>query len=193
MSGDVSPYTGLITSEHQSAPNFMATVAASCQPFADMVAVLESMPGLYDLDNAVGVQLDTVGLWVGVSRNLAEPLTGVYFAFDTAGLGFDQGVWFGPGDLATTLYVLPDDSYRTLLRAKIAANQWDGTIPSAYAIWELLLQPSGLDIEIADNGNMTMTLTLTGTSDVVTQAIFSQGLLDLKPAGVSVTNVISAG
>jgi hypothetical protein len=193
MSGDVSPYTSLITSEHASAPNFVATVAASCQPFADLLAVLQSIPSLYDLDNAVGAQLDTVGLWVGVSRNLAEPLTGVYFSFDTAGVGFDQGVWFGPGDSTTTLFALPDDIYRTLLRAKIAANQWDGSIPDAYAIWDIMLQPIGLDIQITDNGDMTMTQTLVGTPDVVTQAIFNQGLLDLKPAGVSVTNVIAAG
>lgn len=188
MSGDVTPYTGLITPEHQNAPRFMATVGASCQPFADILAVLESIPGLYDLDNAVGAQQDTVGLWVGVSRELDTPITGVYFAWDTAGVGWDQGTWFGPGDSTTGIFALPDDSYRTLLRAKIAANYWDGTIPAAYAVFDLLL-PAGTDIQIGDNGDWTMSITLTGNPlKAVDQAMFSRGMLDLKPAGVSISS-----
>lgn len=185
--GHVTPYTSLIASEHQNAPKFMATVAASCQPFADILAVLLSIPGLYDLDAAAGAQLDTVGEWVGISRELSEPLTGVYFSLDTAGLGLDQGSLLGPFDPTTGIVALPDDSYRTLVRAKIAANQWDGTVPQAYAIWNLIFSPVGSQILIQDNSNMTMLLALFGSlPNAVTIALFGQGLLDLKPAGVQV-------
>jgi hypothetical protein len=188
VTDDVSPYTGLIAAQHQDKPNFMASVVASLQPLADMIATLNAMPAAFDVDQAVGAQLDAVGRWVGVSRDLQTPITGVYFAWDTAGVGWDQGSWFGPGDSTTGITALPDDSYRTLVRAKISANYWDGTIPAAYAVWALLL-PSGTSIQIVDNGNWTMSLTLTGNPlNAVSQAMFNRGMLDLKPAGVSISS-----
>ena len=68
----------------------MGVVATLCQPFVDEQSVLNSLPGKYDLDSAVGVQLDAVGEWVGISRELAVPLSNVYFSLDIAGLGLDQ-------------------------------------------------------------------------------------------------------
>ncbi|MGX6999922.1 DUF2612 domain-containing protein [Caballeronia sp. KNU42] len=185
MSADIYAYTSLITSQHNVQPNFMATVAALVQPAADLQAVLNSIPALYDLDVAVGVQLDTVGQWVGQTRNLKEPITGVYFSFDTTGLGFDQGTWLGPFDPTSGLVALPDDSYRILLYATIAANSWDGTVPSAYAIWGTLFASLGYEILIQDNQDMTMGIILIGpTPNAVTLALFSGGYLNLRPAGV---------
>ncbi|MGC7970039.1 DUF2612 domain-containing protein, partial [Salmonella enterica] len=73
-----------------------------------------TLPFDFDLDQAIGVQLDAVGEWVGISRNITVPLAGVYFSFDIAGLGFDQGVWKGPFDPDTGLTTLDDDTYRLL-------------------------------------------------------------------------------
>lgn len=192
MSGDVTPYLGLVTSEHQGKPNFTATVTTSVQPFADSQDVLASMPALYDLDLAVGAQLDTVGLWIGRTRFLSVPLTNVYFSFDTTGLGFDQGTLFGPFDPTTGLVALPGANYRILLRAVAAANQWDGTIPGAYTIWNTLFAGTGFGILIFDNEDMTMDLALTGPlPDAVTLALFAGGYLSLKPGGVRINNFIT--
>src|SRR5690348_17170401 len=94
----VSDYTGLITSEHADKPKFMAMVAAVAQCAVDQMTLLQSMPTAFDLDAAVGVQLDAVGIWVGLNRNIAVPIDNVYFSWDTAGVGWDQGVWKQPGD-----------------------------------------------------------------------------------------------
>lgn len=187
----VSTYTGLITSEHASKPNFSAAVAALCQPSVDQQTVMLAMPAGYDLDTAVGSQLDAVGLWIGISRDLQIPLTGVYFSFDTTGLGFDEGTWLGPFDSTTQLDVLPDDSYRTLLHAKIANNQWDGTIPSAYAFLNPVLGADNLVIQ--DNGDMTMLMGVIGNValDAVTTALLENGYLDVKPIGVRISHYIS--
>lgn len=185
MSADISAYTSLITSEHSVQPNFMATIAALVQPAADLQVVLNSVPSLYDLNTAVGAQLDVVGQWIGQSRNITEPLVGVYFTLDNASLGFDQGTWLGPFDPVTGLVSLPDDSYRILLYAVIAANSWDGTVPSAYTIWSSLFSSFGYEILIQDNQNMTMGIVLIGpTPNAVTLALFSGGYLNLRPAGV---------
>jgi len=187
MTVQLSQYTSLITSEHQSAPNFMAMVSLLAQWAVDRQNMLASIPGLYDIDDAVGSQLDAVGLWVGASRNLSVPLTNVYFSLDIAGLGLDQGVIQGPFDPTTGLVSLPDAQYRILLYATIAANNWDGTIPGAYTAWNTIFEPLGYSILIQDYQNRTMGIALIGpTPDAVTLALFKGGYLNLIPAGVGV-------
>ena len=138
---DLTDYTGLITSEHNQRPKFMAVVEALTKPMVALQNLLGGMPDVFDLDKAVGVQLDAVGLWVGIARRVATPLTGVYFSLDTAGVGFDQGNWKGPFDPDTGLTLLDDDTYRLVLRAKIGANHWDGTLGSTAAILNSIFSP----------------------------------------------------
>ena len=165
----------------------MAMVSLLAQWAVDRQNMLASIPGLYDIDDAVGSQLDAVGLWVGASRNLSVPLTDVYFSLDIAGLGLDQGVIQGPFDPTTGLVSLPDAQYRILLYATIAANNWDGTIPGAYTAWNTIFEPLGYSILIQDYQNMTMGIALIGpTPDAVTLALFKGGYLNLIPAGVGV-------
>lgn len=184
--GDVGPYVGRIIPEHRSQPNFINMVSAVLQPMADTQVLMESYTGLYDIDEAVGVQEDTVGLWVGVGRYISVPLTGVFFSWDTTGLGWDEGNW-APDTNATELVALPDAQYRTLLYATVAANQWNGTIPGAYSVWNTLFQGTGIGILIQDYGNMHMAYALTGPiPDAVTLALFTGGYLNLKPAGVKI-------
>lgn len=181
-------YPGLVTSEHQQ-PNFLAVISALTQGSTDNQNLLAQLSQFFDLDLAAGTQLDQVGLWVGVSRYLTIPLTGVYFAFDTDGVGFDAGTWWSPGNPLTQLDILPDDAYRVLLRARIAANNWDGTVPSAYIIWNTLFAGSDTSVLIQDNQNMTMEFALLGPlPDAVTLALLENGYLDLKPVGVAIND-----
>ena len=187
MTAELSQYTSLITSEHNQKPKFMAMVSLLAQWAVDRQNRLASIPALYDIDQAVATQLDAVGLWVGASRNLSVPLTGVYFSLDVAGLGLDQGVIQGPFDPTTGLVSLPDEQYRILLYATIAANNWDGTVPGAYAAFNTIFEPLGFSILIQDYQNMTMGIALIGpTPDAVTLALFKGGYLNLIPAGVGV-------
>jgi len=186
MSANISPYLSLVTSEHFDKPKFLSTVAAIVQGLADGASHIETMIQDFDLDTATGAQLDIVGLWVGRSRYISTPLVGVYFSFDIAGVGFDQGTWKGKYDPDSGLVALPDDAYRTLLRAKILANKWDGTVPAAYAAWAVVFQGK-YQIVIQDNGDMSMIIGLVGTlPDAVTLALLTGGYLSLKPAGVRI-------
>jgi Protein of unknown function (DUF2612) len=186
-SGTVAAYLALITSEYNQQPNFMAMLAKVFEPVADNIAVMQSMPGLFSLDTAVGEQLDFVGQWIGVSRNIAVPLAGVYFTLDSTTLGFDAGTWFSQFDPVAGVVSLSDDDYRTLLRARIARNQWDGSIPGAYAVWDTLFAGTGLGILIQDLENMHMIMALTGdTTNAVTLALFKGGYLSMDPEGVMV-------
>lgn len=180
-------YLDLVTSEHRSRPNFIATLTALLQPIVGLQALVYTFPSLFDLDGAVGAQLDVVGQWVGVSRQLPIPLTGVYFSWGISGLGWGQGTWKGPFDPVSGLVSLPDDTYRTYIRAKIASNEWDGTIPGAYSAWDAAFAGTGHGILVQDYGNMHMLFALTGSlPDAVTQSLFVNGLLNIKPAGVRI-------
>ena len=162
-------------------------LSALLEPVVGATALMSTMPSLFDLDNAVGAQLDVVGDWIGVKRFLKTPLTGVYFAFDTDGVGFDQGTWSSEFQPTDQFVKLGDEQYRTLLRARIANNQWDGTIPGAYAAWDAAFVGTGYGILIQDFGNMHMLFALTGVvPDAVTLALFTGGYLNVKPAGVSI-------
>lgn len=193
MTGDITAWTALVTSEHADKPKFMATLETTLQPLADMRDMILGLPAAFDLDAAVGAQLDAVGLWVGVSRVLSLEISNVYFSFDTDGLGWDQGSWWAPGDPSTTLVSLPDDAFRTFIRARIGANHWDGTIPGAYAAWDSLFAGTAFSVLIEDLGAMKMNqILIGGTPDVVTTTLFESGELDLAPAGVRVVSVIGS-
>lgn len=185
--GDVSPYLARITSKHNQKPKYMQMVGEVAQPFADNIAILNSMYALFDVDVAVGAQLDVVGQWIGVGRDISVPLTGVYFSYDTPGLGLDEGTIYNSFNPLSGLVRLGDEAYRTLLYARIANNHWDGSIEGAYVVWDIAFSGTGIGILIQDLGGMHMIMALTGDiTDAVTLALFKGGYLSLKPAGVRV-------
>ena len=72
----MSGYLGLVTSEHRNRPRFMATVAAVTDPLCGLQELLETMRAAFDVDSAVGGQLDRTGEWIGRSRHLRLELDG---------------------------------------------------------------------------------------------------------------------
>ena len=183
-----SDYTNLITSEHAGKPNFSAMVSAVAGAIAAVTNVHNAIPAAFDIDFAVGTQLDVIGKWVGLSRFVNTPLAGVYFSFDTVGLGFDQGSWQGPFDPTQGITQLDDATYRTMLRAKIGANSWDSTLGSFQRIMSGVFTPYGATIFATDNQDMTMTVNIVGpTPPAVVIALLKGGYLALKPEGVHIT------
>lgn len=180
-------YLDLATSLYRDKPRYIALCTSLVQPLVDQQALVDAIRRGFDLDTAVGVQLDQVGEWVGRSRYLSVPLEGVYFAWGDAPVGWGLGSWKGPYDPVTGMVALPDDVYRNLLRAKIAANAWDGTIPGAYAIWEMVFALTGSLVVIQDNQDMSMVVGVAGTMlDAVMKALLTKGYIPLKPEGVRI-------
>ncbi|WFC66420.1 DUF2612 domain-containing protein [Achromobacter denitrificans] len=188
---DVEKYLDLITAFHRDKPKFSAMVGAVSKCFVDAQNLYAQMVAAYDLDAAVGVQLDAVGEWVGISRNVQTPLVGVYFSFDIAGLGFDEGVWQGPFDPDTGVTSLDDDTYRLLIRAKIAANHWDGTLEGSAAILNLIFGNTGTHVFIQDNGDMSIDIGVSGQRPTaIFLALLTGGYIPVKPEGVRVNYYI---
>ncbi|HAU7856148.1 TPA: DUF2612 domain-containing protein [Escherichia coli] len=154
----MSKYTELITNYHATKPKFLAHVDLMTRPLIDVAAATRGLITAFDIDSAVGVQLDILGLWIGRSRVVSQPISGVYFSWDTDGLGYDQGVWQGPYDPDSGYMYLSDETYRVILKAKIAINNWDGRNDSLPAILDAATAGSGLRMQIVDTGKQLITL-----------------------------------
>lgn len=185
----MSKYTDLITNYHAGKPLFFQHVDLSTRPLVDVSTALNGLITAFDIDTAVGVQLDILGEWIGRTRYVSVPISGIYFSFDTDGLGWDQGVWQGPYDPDSGYTALSDDTYRVILKAKIAINNWDGTNDSLPDILDTALAGSGIRMQIVDNQDMTISIWVFPEVDISQVSLeliaaIRQGYLTVKAAGV---------
>jgi hypothetical protein len=183
----VASYTGLITSEYAQQPNFISMISQFAAIYVQIQTVFLQMISAFDLNQATGNQLDIIGQWVGVTRNVSIPISGVYFTWNgTQATGWNYGTW-QPSNAPAQITSLPDDAFLTLIKAKIASNSWDGTINGAYAIWDALF--TDFTILIQDNYNMSYNLAIVGgIVDSLTLALITGGYIPLRPEGVEVAN-----
>lgn len=193
MTKDVAFFLGLVPRQHRDKPKFTATIAKSLAPIIDGNALIASMPEAFDLDEAVGVQLDVVGEWVGRSRRIPVPEAGLFFSFDVAGLGFDEGYWQGPYDSPFGIVNLDDDTYRRLLRGKIASNNWDGLLETAQTIVQVMVTGEGTNVFAVDNMDMTMVIGISGKiPPKLILALLDQNYLPVNPEGVDTTYAVTS-
>ena len=182
-------YTSIITSEYNSgvSPKFQELVSQLGAIFGANYDVMANAWQYVDLDTAIGAQLDAIGLWVGATRRIPVPLN-IFFSLDTAGLGFDQGIWAGPYDPETGIVNLDDGTFRAVLRGVIGFNHWDGSTKQYNAIMNSVFNPMGTTFKLVDNQNMTMTAVLAGAAvSAALQSELQTNQLNIKPAGVSIT------
>jgi hypothetical protein len=153
-------YLSLVTSEYQLSPKFLAWLSACLQVLDDAIPVAMNLDYSFDLDAAVGKQLDVLGEVVGVGRTLP----------------------FQPSGGASP--ILDDDTYRLLLRARVAWNHWDGRINSLQSIWKGLF-PGGV-IQVEDNQDMTINLTVSGSFSAIVLDLINNGMIVPRSEGVLV-------
>lgn len=193
MTANTSDYTALVPNMNTGATNFNLALEALVAGFVDSINVTGDLVAKFDLDSAAGVQLDAVGQWAGITRYLNTPLPTTYFSFDVFGVGWDEGVIYQDGDPVDSTTVLDDDSFRTLIRSKIGANQWDGTLPSLLKIMEQLFTNTLTKVFVIDNQDMTMTAAVSGKLPSVIQlALLRGGYLVPKPAAVQINYITTS-
>jgi hypothetical protein len=195
MSDCLSSYLSLIPYFHAQRPKYMNTLAAIIQPFCDAQAMLSLLTADFDLDGAAGVQLDACGQWIGRTRYVEEPVTGVFFSFDDGGgarTGFDYGIWLGPYQPTDAITALDDDTYRTVLQLQAIANEWNGTLIEIQQAFNNVF-PGVVIQDKGDSQSTVMTMDVlipTGEMNSVLLAVLEQDF-PIKPAGVQV-NIIES-
>ncbi|EEC3574590.1 DUF2612 domain-containing protein [Salmonella enterica] len=185
----MSKYTDLITNYHATKPKFVEHIDLVTRPLAETSAAMKGLINAFDIDHATGIQLDILGQWIGLSQVVSQPISGVYFSWDTDGLGYDQGVWQGPYDPDSGYTSLSDETYRIVLKTKIAINNWDGRNDSLPPILDAALDGYGLKMQIVDNQDMTIGIWVFPETDISSVSLeliaaIRQGYLTVKAAGV---------
>ena len=157
----VGYYTNLLPSQYRLNPKFNKWLQLVLEMLDDISNCIASIPIAFDLDFAIGVQLDVLGQIVGVGRIVPfQPSAGV-----------------SP--------ILDDTTYRLLIRATIANNSWNGKIGSMYPIWATLF-PGG-KITINDNQNMTADIIVSGSFTSIIADLIKNDFIVPRPQAVAYT------
>ena len=162
----VDDYLKLVPWQHRR-PKFLATLRSILSGLVDEMNLAHNMGRRFDLDSAIGAQLEQIGEWVGLTRRDVE-------SFNYSGI-----------------FPLPDNIYRNLVKAKIAANHWNGTMPGAYEAWESVFRRQSV-IAIEDHQDMSMTMYVIGMDGSgIFKEVIKHGLISFKPAGVRIKYLFS--
>ncbi len=153
----------------------------------------------YNLDTAVGSQLDLLGKYAGVNRNVQGNIffTNTYFWLikytDTppipgaAGFNTYAAPTSNVGEFRSYLqdfistYTLTDDEMRFSIRCAILSNFSNASVQDYYA---LIYQIFGTDVTFAETGIMEITLTFPLAEQKTVQIAVSEGYL-VAPMGVN--------
>ena len=79
---------------------------------------------------------------------------------------------------------MDDETYRTLLKAKIALNHWDGTLFSIEQKWVSIFPDTR--ILIVDNQDMTMNVSVLGNISELIQDLIEHDMIIPRPQGVMI-------
>jgi hypothetical protein len=193
----VADYTALITSQHANKPKFRAMVESLAGAIGDITAAIQSIPQQFDIDDAVGKQLDIAGEWVGQSRVVTGVLTLGYFGFadnlvakpfgeeGNAAIG---GRFWEEGEPFTGTAVLADPEYRLVLKAKIIRNHYDGS--GLEEIEDALQILFGVPGVVRDDGSLNLDIVVHGPISLVGQSLLTNFDILPRPAGVAIRSII---
>ena len=155
----IEDYLNIITSEHRQQPKYIAMLTAYLRKLQDAQLVIEAFDLHFNLNEAIGAQLDRLGDIVGRSRILA----------------------FQPESRSA---LLDDDNYRLIIKAKILQNQWAGTIEDMANLFQQVFPD--MQLKIIDHQNMSMEIQVTGLRDDLQLQMLNNGYVIPKPEGVSI-------
>lgn len=159
----IKKYVDNVTSQHRDKPKFISWITKNLTILDHAYNGIKSIDPNFDLDYAIGKQLDTLGTIIGRKRTLTfQPMHG-----------------HNP--------VLDDEIYRLVLKAKVAINMWDGTVSHMYEIWDNIFKDIGLEIE--DNQDMSINAYITGYVNQVRQELIQRGFIVPKPQGVRINYI----
>lgn len=160
----IDSYRRLLTSQYKTRPKLTAWLKVLLEHGLEYYSTLEEFLNAWDLDDAVGAQLDVIGRIVGVDRLLT----------------------FNPADGSDPL--MDDDTYRIVIKAKIIKNYWKGTLPELYEAWNVLFP--NFTIQIQDGMDMTFTVVIMGDFTLLEQELIAKGYIVPKPEGVFINYTI---
>jgi len=137
----------------------------------------------YDIDSAEGVQLDTIGRIVVITRDFIGQLTMATAEFDAtdgAECGDEDAIFSAPA--VSDDAKMADDLYRLAIKAKIMKNNGPATVENILETMVVLVNPTYLHIN--DSEDMQFSIEFAGNiSELQRWALFNANLVQI-PQGV---------
>lgn len=193
-------YSNLLIIQYNNLPKASATIAALAEALLASGVMFDVRDG-FNVDTAVGVQLDIIGKYVGVDRFYTETDPVDYFALtDYQEIDPDSDQKYGFSDYATfdddahngTITYnsiitqknrLSDDDYRIIIKLKILQNNGNHSHASIDKdMWDFF----GPDVRPDSDGNMEMYYLITANASEIVRAAIAKNILP-RPMGVGLT------
>lgn len=193
----VDYYSNLLIIQYNNKPKASATIQLMVTELIANGILFDIRDG-YDIDTAVGAQLDILGKYIGVNRIFQDNILTNMFSLETYTesdptledrWGFVTYATFATTlengvvnyqSVLTTNFLLNDADYRTLLKLKIIQNYSNG---SHKQIDDAMFAFFGNEITVVQNATMQMTYTVPFNLSAVLNAAIVLGVLP-KPIGV---------
>lgn len=201
ISALIAYYQSLLAYQYADKENAKGTIAALVRAAACDLVAIEIREG-FNLDTAVGDQLDVLGEYIGLSRlvnvdlegrdywrlrdyEVSEVVTGLTDYEDAL---TNSGVLFYRYLLQQLpAYVMTDDEYRFMLRFKAASNSSDNTL---YGIRALLDEYFSGQLGVWDFTDMTLGYYVDATLETYVKIAIASNLLP-RPMGVRIVGVFT--
>lgn len=194
-------YKDLILYQYINKPKATETIKLLAkQAIADLLPI--SVNDAFDIDTAIGSQLDIIGEYVGFDRVIQSAIIRDYLTFqeqeaaisDTLGftdynsllLNVSASFYNYINALGTTSYLI-DDEYRLLLKLKSYTNR---STNSAEDIAGILYTYFGPDLILFDQFDMTISYFVNASIARIVGIAYQESLLP-KPMGVQISGVFS--
>lgn len=189
----IAYYQALLLSQYVDKPKAYATIGAIVDTvISDLV--LRQVQDAFEIDTAVGSQLDTIGKYVGFARRVIVPAVKdfhVFADYDTplaAVTGFTDydgtknitSTWYRYTTALESFADLDDEDYRFLLKLKIVLNSSDNTM---FSISQMLYAAFGTALACYDQLDMSVSYAVSNEAKKLGTLALSQNALP-KPMGV---------
>lgn len=198
VTSTVEYYKNLLLYQYQSQQKAPATIEVLIrQALCDLVPL--DVRDAFNIETAIGAQLDILGKYIGFARrvltqpdrdyfrmaNYEDPLTAQTGFTDYAGGVNLDSVFYKYSMAYESFSDLEDEEYRTLLKMKIMLNATDNTLANIAGI---MFEFFGTDLVCYDLKDMTISYIVKPTAKKIALLAASQGMLP-KPQGVGLAGV----
>lgn len=195
----VDYYTNLLIIQYHNKPRAKATIALLIQNLIASGVMLDVRDG-FNIDTAVGAQLDILGKYIGIDRFYVDQDLHDYFSlvtyddpidpperwgfsdYDTFNTFFENGT-LNYNSILVTDFSLNDDDYRQLLKLKIIQNNSNHSHKDIDAG---IFQIFGTDVRADSTGNMHMIYFVPANMTELIAAAIAKQVLP-RPMGVGIT------
>lgn len=198
----VDYYASLLIIQYHNKPKAKAMVELFVREMLAAGIIFDVRDG-YDVETAVGTQLDIIGKYVGIDRYYTGQTLEGFFSFISydevttppAGrIGFSvygdfetkEGKTLKYSDILSENLILGDDDYRILIKLKILQNNSDH---SHQSIDEAIYAFFGNDVIADSEGGMVMYYFVPVNMSAITKVAFQKNALP-KPMGVRLNYLI---